>query len=331
MKKDENTNKIVVKFNGGEKYIFSEDNEAVLSMDETAAASESAEESFDWILPDPAGSDDKTKSSLSPYVVKTKKTKDTGKLKGFKKITFIPSMWISILLAVVVGTSLGFIVLKTVTGQDMAEPGAVPASTPSNSVPLKDESGGGTALGVSNAPALKAFVVQGGIYSKEKAAQSVRDSLSDTGVPVKITQLEDKYVLLLGVAESMEAAKSLAVYMKGQNIDSFWKEISFSGTSKKGLTSKEIQYLKDLTAVYQMLSEKTASSIIDTESSIKGEKLKSGIEKVEKHSAIENKNLAQMEKAIKEASSLYLSSTDTASQYKTQSKLLDFLGLYSNL
>ncbi|MBM7691925.1 stage II sporulation protein B [Peribacillus deserti] len=327
--KEEEKNKIVIKFNGGEKHIFTEADEAVLSMDETAAASESAEESFDWILPEPGSSNEK--NSLSPYVIKTKKTKSTSKFKGFKGSAFIPSMWISILLAVVVGTSLGFIVLKTVTGKHSAEEqGAVPASSLSDSVSLKDQSAGAS-TGRSKPPPLKAFVVQGGIYSTEKSAKTVQNSLSASGIPVKITEHDDKYVLLLGVADSIEHAKSLAVFMKEKKIDSFWKEMNVSGKSKQGLTSKEASYLKDLTAVYQMLSEKTASNIMEATSSTKGDKLKSGIEKVEKHGEIQHKNLAQMEKAIKEASSLYLSSTGTESLYKTQSILLDFLVLYSNL
>ncbi|WP_409289533.1 SPOR domain-containing protein [Peribacillus sp. SCS-37] len=329
MSHDQNPkNKIVIKFNGGEKHFYTENDERLLSIDETAAASEEAEESFDWILPEPAGPDEK--NSLSPYIVKSQPKKARFNFKVLKPGALIPSMWVSIILAVIVGTSLGFIALKTVTGKDQtqseqaaAEAGAAPAATAQREKALE-------AAGQS-LPVLKAYVVQGGIYSTKKSAEGVQAELQSKGTEAVMLEQDGRFILIIGAADSLGAAKNLSLFMKEKKLDSFWKELDIGRNPAKKISTGDSVALKNMNNVYGMLAEKSSEKLMNPQAADDAGGLQAAVKQMEDREKPQNKNIADMQAALKKASSIYLSSADTSSLMQAQAKLLDYLKLYSAL
>ncbi|WP_409297440.1 SPOR domain-containing protein [Peribacillus sp. SCS-26] len=327
MNRDQNPkNKIVIKFNGGEKHFYTENDERLMSIDETAAASEGAEESFDWILPEPAGAEEK--NSLSPYIVQVQPKKARFNFRVLKAGALIPSMWVSIILAVVVGTSLGFIALKTVTGKDRtlpeqaaAEAGAAPAAQPEKALEAAGQS----------LPDLKAYVVQGGIYSTKKSAEGVQAELQAKGTDAVMLEQDGRFILIIGAADSLGAAKNLSLYMKQQKLDSFWKELSIGKNSVKKISRGDRGALKIMNTVYGMLAEKSSAKLMAPKAADDSGELQEAVKQMEDREKPQNKTIADMQAALKKASAIYLASTDTGSLMQAQAKLLDYLKLYSAL
>ncbi|WP_026693772.1 SPOR domain-containing protein [Peribacillus kribbensis] len=320
MKKGSKKNsKIKIKINGEEK-LLKDGN--LLSLSETAASSEPApEESFDWVIPEIEAAEEK--ETESPYIVKASKEK---KAKSFTFKAKKPSVWVSIALAVVVGTGLGYMALKTVTSKNLLDkdqgvPAAAQIQTPAEGKKTASRTA------ASALPSLNAYIVQGGIFSGEKGAKAAAASAEEKGVPAKVMEQGGNYLVILGAAGSLDDAKALSQEFKKQEVDAFWKEITLKSKSGKG-ASGDAAHLADLNKVYSLLAEKSSRKLLQQSSSTSGNALKEAVEKIEKDRRAAGDKLPQMEKTIRDAAAIYLSGTEEKKLEQTQQKLLDFLALY---
>ena len=109
----------------------------------------------------------------------------------------------------IIGSSLGLIVLKAITADK--EVAAVPVESKIPNEPVKDEKKGAA---VPTIQPLTVFLVQGGLFSNEEAAKQIQERVTAKGVPAEILKQDEKYYLFLGSATSLDESKQLAVFFK---------------------------------------------------------------------------------------------------------------------
>ena len=321
-----NPKKITIKINGQVKTF--KDGTLVDSKPEAAAAAE-PEESFDWILPE---EDEESVRN----VPETKKPKPglfsfgNGWITPNKKkpMVFLQSYLIPIICAVIIGTSLGFIVLKTIagtatSGTQLSEGEMVPTEKPVETADTEKEKKAAAVV-----TEIKTYLVQGGIFTTKEAAAEIQQQVAEKNVPAEIFKQDDQFVLYLGASSTLEESKKLAVFLKTYGVDVFWKEV----TIKSGLKDKEQKILGEMVPVYQQLTKDSSAQLLGSESKLNQEKI--------------DKQLASLKTEVKKASSAslsdaynqltaaaelhrqYQSSQEKNQLLQTQDKLLMFLQNY---
>ncbi|WP_142920437.1 hypothetical protein [Peribacillus asahii] len=240
MDKSNQENGFTIKINGQEKS-FKERSASPIEEERTeAAAVESPDESFDWVLPNEiiTAPNPKKKGKIHPYP----QPRRPWKLK---------TPFILAIVAIVVGTSLGVLAIRTITAeQTVTPPIEVEEETPAVVPPAEQTSKGAT---------VQTFLVQGGVFSTEEAAKEVQATLQAKKLPAEVFKMENEYYLFLGVAESLEATKELALEYKTQDVDVFWKEIRFK---------TKIAEDDAAVGVYSSLAELSAAKLRNTDSSV---------------------------------------------------------------
>ncbi|USK69377.1 hypothetical protein [Peribacillus asahii] len=239
MDKSNQENGFTIKINGQEKS-FKEHSDPIEEGRTEAAAVESPDESFDWVLPNeiiPAPNP-KKKGKIHPYP----QPRRPWKLK---------TPFILAIVAIVVGTSLGILAIRTITAeQTVTPPIEVEEETPAVVPPAEQTSKGAT---------VQTFLVQGGVFSTEEAAKEVQATLQAKKLPAEVFKMENEYYLFLGVAESLAATKELALEYKTQDVDVFWKEIRFKAKIAENDAAVD---------VYSSLAELSAAKLRNTDSSV---------------------------------------------------------------
>jgi len=320
-----NSKKMTIKINGQVKTL--KDGTLVDAKPESAAAVE-PEEGFDWILPE----DDEE----SLFVLTEKKKPKPG-LFSFgngwmtpskkKPMLFLQSYLIPIICAVIIGTSLGIVVLKTIagttTGTQLSEGEAVPADAPKETEKAAKEKK--TASVVTE---IKTYLVQGGIFTTKEAAAEIQQKVADKNVPAEIFQQDDQYVLYLGASNTLEDSKKLAVFLKTYGVDVFWKEV----TIKSGAKDKEQKLLAEMVPVYQQLTEASSAQLLDAESTLNQEKFDKQLAGLKTDvKAASSASLSEAFNQLTAAAELhrqYQSSQEKTQLLQTQDKLLLFLQNY---
>ena len=249
--KSNQENGFTIKINGQEKS-FKEHSDPIEEGRTEAAAVESPDESFDWVLPNeiiPAPNP-KKKGKIHPYP----QPRRPWKLK---------TPFILAIVAIVVGTSLGFLAIRTITAeQTVTPPVEVEEEKPAVVPPAEQTSEGAT---------VQTFLVQGGVFSTEEAAKEVQATLHEKKLPAEVFKMENEYYLFLGVAESLAATKELALEYKTNDVDVFWKEIHYKTKVKEDDAAVD---------VYSSLAELSAAKLRNTESSVDLQQVKKQLDGV---------------------------------------------------
>ncbi|WP_110927092.1 hypothetical protein [Bacillus massiliglaciei] len=277
------------------------------------------EESFEWILPDTAKQE--YDPVLLPVPAPKKKKAGIGifTLNGsrFQKLKK-PVM--AILCAIVLGTGAGLFAIKMVTKEQTKNvPAAV--TVPAVNEGSQEEKPAGTAEG-----GLKAFLVQGGVFSSEAAAAEIQESVRALDLPAEVFKAEDSYYLFIGAAEDLEASKALAQVEKAKGADVYWKELDFkTGGSLNEAQQKE---MAKLDTAFHQLAEISASGL-------RGEKAEADIETAKKAiDSVETKNLPKGADGMKKelTAAAELSSSDSEAELlEAQGNLLLYLKQYQTL
>lgn len=236
---DKKENEVTIRING-EKKPYMEKKELPIEVEQDEAATvESADESFDWILP----------NEITPSHVPKKIKMQQKQNHQFRLKTPI----ILAIAAVVFGTSFGLIVIRTITSeQTVSKPieQDIPTVAPITEATSKNMT-------------VQTFLVQGGVFSTKESAQVVQVLIREKNLPAEVFQIENSYYLFLGAAENLEAAKQLALIYKTHDIDVFWKEVEFTTKLAKG--DKEIE---KILSVYKSLAELSAAKLQNVDSSV---------------------------------------------------------------
>jgi stage II sporulation protein B len=303
---------------------------------ETAAAQESADESFDWIIPESseheieeftfAGNKKNKKPSLpkiSSFSTNPKKKKDRN----------FGSIIISATFAILIGTTIGFVMLKLVTTGP-----AVKSGTDTTTPTLVNETPTTTVDNKSNAitlDQLTTYVIQGGVFSSKDGAKETSTETTSKGVPTKLVEISGKQYLFLGVADSIETAKSLGNQYKAEGVgDVFAKPLLLDQKEISGLTDKDKTFIKNVPAIYQTLTLATSTAQLNNELSEESAKTITSLEKQLTAIGLKNEKVKTIKTeltATVEKVKAYQKSQSTKSLRQAQQHLLNFLAAYYSL
>lgn len=312
-----------------------EPTESVDAFSETAAAQESADESFDWIIPESSEEDnDKFPVENNPV------SKQSGhKMASFSKgpnkkngPTSIGSVLFSALFAIIIGTGIGFFMLKLV----ITEPGKNSAAAPKTV-----ETTGGTDKTSQSAKSASAvieqmttYIIQGGIYSSPDGAKQTVKQLAAKGIPSQLISLNGKSYIFLGVADSIETAKSLSdQYKQIGAVDAFAKPLLVDGKNLSNLSKTEKSFLETMPAVYKTLANAAATALVSNTFPEDSVKALADMEKQLTATVKSSKVKKLQEQLISAADKIktYQQSKDTKSLNDAEQHLLNYLSLYYSL
>jgi stage II sporulation protein B len=303
---------------------------------EVAATQHTADESFDWILPN----DDYDKDEIEEYIIakqpiEKKKNNSISTLKkSLQKKQHsgpIKSLLFSILLAIVIGTSFGFLVLKLVINE--AKVGVDQVTTiPQDPTTEKENPVGAT--GALKLQPINTYIVQGGVFSSVESAEVGAELVKQKGVPVQIIEANGQAFLFLGLADSIDKAKAIGTSLKENDIEVFAKAYTLPEKDVKELTSTETKLLKEIEVLYQSLSSLASSAMlsesIDENVLLEQKDFLLSIDKKEiKSSKIEQLRL-ELSGSIENLSA-YNQQKNKSLVIEAQQHLLSFIGTYYTL
>lgn len=260
MDKRQNGKTITIKINGNEQP-FREDtsSETILpletfSSNETAATQEAAEESFDWILPENDHQDEIAEYRIVNQPTKKAKNKTINPKPSWGKNnnTHIKSIVFSVFFALLLGTSIGVLMLKLVIN-DQTEAVEKAATTPVNGSekPTPTETVDKSAFLLHP---ISTFIVQEGVYSTKEGANTALESAKLKGVPTAIIEKDGKSLLILGVAGSIDHAKSLGATYKVKDVAFFAKALEVPERPLADVSASEKKVMETAAAFYQSLT-----------------------------------------------------------------------------
>lgn len=309
--------------------------------DELAAATKESESSdhFDWILPDEDAFAGKWEESEAVQKTPEEKSKNQSIFSSKKssirknKYQFNPSMFFTILFAIVIGTGFGLMMLNLVNAEKGELAGQTAATTPGEA---KETSVAGGAESME-LPDIKTFVVQGGVFNSSESAAGKKEAYSSKGIPALIKPVNDQQVLFIGLADSIEDAKQVGKQLEGKGAEVFAKEYIAAGGPLENLSAEEKKVLEISPQLFNQLTSSVTAGILSGE--ISGE----AVEQLEAYEArlseiddgkIKNKGVISAKdaitKAIQQANAFHSSSDDKA-LVQLQQHLLTFLFAYQDL
>ena len=322
-----NRNKtITIKINGNEKAYIQEqlnkndydqpkkeEDRHVLS--ESAATKETSDESFEWILP----SDEMKSIERESLFVQTKQKKNNRNERVFHRL------FVSIVLAVLIGSGFWYIVIRTITASEA--PNLNNAAPAVNTIDEGELNGGAEKIGLSP---LELSFVQGGVFSNREAAETAKEEMIAKGFPAIVVSDEDKFYIALFVSDSLENAKAVATTYKDQGMDVYWKEITLTATTEAKLTDSDAKALTASLELYRLLIEASTQLRLSSEQ-FDSSKLAVTLNNMQ---ALEvtNENIAKMVVSLKEAVAIAGTLGDSGQvSLQVQQHLLQFIAMYEQL
>lgn len=289
----------------------------IKAWNETAAAKEPIEDSFDWVLPE-NGSEEGAKD----FQVVTKPKQQRGfRLPGLppnknrrNSTRVFPRVAVNVLLAVVIGLGFGLMILKTIN------PDAVETVAPAVKEPAADQPAAGGGTESAELPAISTFVVQGGVYSSEQNATAAAKELVGNGVNAQAISVNGNFALLLGVTGSLEEAKAVGTELQGRVAEVFSKPLELEGFSVEGLTKEEISVLTIAPELFAVLSSGDQAKVDAVEEQLA--KLKAVDE-----SKLKNKDVIAAKQSLEQGAIAFLDNN----QNVVQKESLAFLGSWQAL
>jgi stage II sporulation protein B len=300
------------------------------SFKETAAAQESVDESFDWIIPESSEND-----IVEYKIASSQKSKKAGK-KAVSFSTFskkrnggaLKNILITAVFAILIGTSFGVLMLKLFI-TDTSKPAIVqPVGGETGKNNGEEKTPAATASAVL--PAQTIFVVQGGMFSSKESAASEANEIKSKGAAANSLGIDGKEFLFLGVADSVETAKQLGTFYKDNNgvADFFAKPIAVPEKTVADINETEKAFLESSAAVYQQLSKISSSGIVTKTASDDITTLSEQLKNGDKLSNEKIKSLHSDLTSAVEKVKAFQTSKDAKSLIEAQQHLLNFISAY---
>ena len=304
---------IIVNINGEKReyrWISSEDPGSLDTIEEIASTVEEEQQPPLWIMPEEEVED--------KMVPKSKPSKKTAFLKYVKvnKLRVLGA-GIPVLVALMTGTLFGVVVLKIV----LFGGGAEETLKGQDSIPVLGSNASEPVDGKKMDKNLNAFVVQGGVYSSESAAEQRASLIEGDGIPTIILEQEGKYFIYIGAAATLEETKKLALLYKEDGVDTYWKEIRFQGETKKAYTEKEKEIIQNMLHNTEQYTKVASAALLDNESDDKPDIKSIKMENIPK----ELQNLHNLNESMNKTWSAYQSNPEEASLMQLQKCVLQFL------
>ncbi len=303
---------------------------------ETAAAQESMDESFDWIIPETTEHEieeykivhhQKNKKSNLPKIASFTTSTKNKDGKGFQSII------ISAVFAIILGTGFGFLMLKLVLTEH--------SNKPATEQVLTEEQGGQKAEtpaatgAIASVKPLTTFVIQGGVFSSKDGAQATAGQLAEKGVPAQSVEIDSKQYLFLGVASTIDDAKKLGSNYKDDGVADVWaKSLPVDQKDITGVNAADKTFLDTAGAVYQDLSEVTAVALLTESIPEESFKTVSALIAKTDSTGLKNTKVKSLQNFLATAAEKvanYQKNKDQNNLVEAQQNLLNFLSLYYSL
>ncbi|MGD6832055.1 hypothetical protein ACQCT5_07825 [Sutcliffiella halmapala] len=320
-----------------------EDDLPLIIVDETAAAAEKKEEEeFEWVLPkEPVKQEKKeTTAGKTSYIEDLRQiNKPTGKKPrphslGKKKLTppsFSKQLIVSILMAVGIGTCLGFLILAIMNISSDNNPlnPTQPAAGSVSDQPDKNNTGTTGKSGEQSVtiPAQSVAVLQGGALSNMESANATIDTFKSQGFSAVAIGTDTIYVLV-GIGETVEGMKSLGAMATEKGLETYAKEFAIPEKTFNSLTAQDATVLQEGQGLYKDLA--AASSLLLQGGSLDSaavEKMNGHFEKI---SAVKAEEMTEGPKQWKDLLvgayqhiQQYQTSKDTSELWNAQQKVLE--------
>lgn len=320
---------ITLKINGKDHHLnqgppFDENGEGFDSrgaaLIESAASQESAEDSFEWILPDLSEPEDIHEYKIAPKQQKKQK-KQAGLAVWNKKSNqnkgVLATIILTVFFAILLGSAFGVTILKFVTADSEAKIPAISKAVPREEKPAA----GSETLKLGLIPA---FVIQNNIFSNEAAAEEMRKSIVAKGISAEIFTVKGQYAIYMGVASSLEEAKKDGETIKAKGVDMYAKPVEIGGGTSASLTADEADFLKQAPEIYAVLLSGSAEHVPRVQ------EFQTGLSKISDKNT-KDQNLLKAKSSIESASKAYVSfqqSKDENQLDEIHNGLLSFLAAY---
>ncbi|MEK4028648.1 hypothetical protein MKZ02_08850 [Pseudobacillus sp. FSL P4-0506] len=279
---------------------------------ESAAAIEpkKEEEEFQWLFPEEG---EQKADVIEQYATMQKTTakRATGKL------------FIIVMSAVIVGVLLGYALVKVVTQKEEGRPQAIlkeekpvkerEVTTPKAAPSAKSEK--------NSLFSIETAVVQGGVFSTEDGANSMKQKMSDLGLPAEAVLQNGQYLILLAASSTIETAKLIEGIYGTAGADTYTKQLAISPSKKLEESSGE------MAALFSSIAEesgKKAAGLEADKNKLKEAESKLDAVKVEPS----DETSAELKKLLTGALTEAKSNQPQAAK-AAQEKLLAFLAVYS--
>lgn len=310
----------------GRSKVYPLDNEAALN--ESAAAQEKTEESFDWILPDPIEQETVKEYKIAPkQAKKQKKSIDISvwNKKGKRNNRLFTTIFATVFFAVLLGTAFGVTFLKFVAPDTET---VAPVATPATAAPDTGKSeGGNEAIELKSIPV---FIVQNGVFTTEDAAKERINLLDGQGVKSELFPVEGKFAVYLATAGGIEDAKQQAQSLEAKGVEVFAKPFEIPGGKATGLAADEAKFLQQAPEIYSILMSGSQAS---PESVKKAEEYQALLGKMADKNVKDPKVLkakASMENATSSFMN-YQKNKDANQLAEMEKNLLSFLSAYQSI
>ncbi|MEH6993661.1 hypothetical protein V7075_13265 [Neobacillus drentensis] len=304
---------------------------------ETAAAKESIDESFDWIIPESSDNDIKeykVVSSLNPKKGGKKKPVSFSTFSTKRNGGVFKSILVTAVFAILIGTSFGVLMLKLVISENSKPVVTEPVVEDKGSDKDSEATGGKNSSIVIGAQT--AFIIQGGAFTTKDAATDAASQAKGKGLPAQTLNMDDKEFLFLGVADSIETAKTLGAKYKANGFeDVFSKQISIAEKTVSDINESEKGFLEATPVIYQQLSKVTSNAIASGSiSSDASKEVTSLADQLNQSGGLKNdkvKNLNVELSSALEKVEAFQEKKNEDSLIEAQQHLLNFLSIYYSL
>ncbi|WP_160721981.1 SPOR domain-containing protein [Bacillus sp. USDA818B3_A] len=302
---------------------------------ETAATQESVDESFDWIIPESSDQDIEEFS-----IVPNKKSQKASlpKITTFstnqkkKKDRNFVSILISAAFAILIGTTIGVVMLKLFITGPSDNNGTETISTiaeQGTTTPVEET---GEKTNTVTLEQMTTYVIQGGVFTSKEGAKETSTQVAAKGMPTQLVEISGKQFLFLGVADSIETAKSLGNQYKADGVNEvFAKPLLLDEKEVTDVNAKEKAFLENALSIYQTLSSATSTALINNSLSEESTKAIASMDKQLPASGLKNAKVKTLKTELSNASAKVKSfqkSKDSESLNEAQQHLLKFLNAF---
>lgn len=217
----------------------------IVENEEVAAAREEEEDDFTWVLPDESVKKDSTPDFEIPVIP----IEDLRKPKGSSKIPHFPKkskgsgiqvftfkqFLVSILLAVVVGTGFGIMILKVVSDVNAGPEGVQTPPTTSEETPApgsngKEEPAATDVVSVQLEP-LSTGVIQGGKFSTLDSADTVVSQVKSSGYAASTVEQDGSFFVFMGIGADQQSIAGIKAEYENTEFEYFEKAFVNEGGS----------------------------------------------------------------------------------------------------
>ncbi|MDQ0269984.1 SPOR domain-containing protein [Cytobacillus purgationiresistens] len=316
-----------------------EENEEFASIEAAASKETETGDNFDWILPEDGMSEtnweESVKAKQSPIKKTNKGTLLASKSARKSKSHFNFSIFFTILLAIILGTGIGIMMLNLVKAE---QAGGEAQTTPVTG--MQDEGKqavAATGKEAADIQAITTYVVQGGVFSNKESADGEKKTYAEKGMPALVKDMNGNQVIFIGIADSIENAKEVGKHLENKGVNVFAKEYNIEGGTVSNLSAEEKKMLELLPQIF------TDLTTVATEGMLKGKLADSTVEKLKGNEAsikginqtkLKNENIIAVNESIIKAveqAGAFQTSADADALTQLQQHLLSFLSVYQKI